>query len=86
MVGGIAHGEKISILYMPTLLRTQLRVRRRERRAYGDVSRNNHFLGGSMATRKKAKKAAKRGAKKAAKKGAKKTTKRRKKAAKKAKK
>jgi hypothetical protein len=81
MVGGIARGEKISILYMPTLLRTQLRVRRRERRAYGDVSRNNHFLGGSMATRKKAKKATKKGAKKA-----KKTVKRRKKAAKKAKK
>ena len=38
--GGIARCEKISILYMPTLLRAQCRGRRREHRAYDDDSRN----------------------------------------------
>ena len=92
MLGGIASDKKFSILYMPTLLPTQLGVGRREHRAYDDVSRNNHFREAPMATRKKAaKKAAKRtkrpakkAAKKGAKKAAKKAPKRRKKAAKKA--
>lgn len=38
--GGIARCGKISILYMPTLLRTKCRRRRRDHRAYDDDSRN----------------------------------------------
>ena len=41
--GGIARCRKISILYMPTLLRTPCRGRRREHRAYDDDSRNQLF-------------------------------------------
>src|SRR4029079_3507208 len=64
-MGGIARCENISILYVPTLLRTQCRGRRRDHRAYDDVRATN-LQGGSMAARKKA---AKRGAKKTAKRG-----------------